>query len=101
MSSTFGIAPGHELVSVAEADLELPDGDDLLLRPVEIAAAAARRRVVKVAPDDVDVGGERLEVLEGVARAQVAGAEDVLDATVTVYLSLALPKSNLTKPNLT
>ena len=80
-------------MSVAEADLELPDGDDLLLRPVEVPAADAdaaadARRVVKVAPDDVHVGGERLEVVEGVARAEVARAEDVLGGGNSVGLFL-------------
>ena len=75
---TVGVAPGHELVAVAEPDLELPDADHLLLGPG--VGAAGRVVDVEVAAHHVHVAGERLEVLEGVARAEVAGAEDVLDA---------------------
>ena len=77
---TFRVAPGHELVTVAEAYLELADGDNLLLWPVEISSPGTAGSIVKVAPDHVHVGRERLEVIERVSSAQIARAEYVLDA---------------------
>ena len=77
---TFGIAPGHELVTVAETYLELANGDNLLLGPVEISSPGTGGSIVKVAPDHVHVGRQRLEVIERVSSAQIARAEYVLYA---------------------
>ena len=65
---------------VTKAYLELADGDNLLLGPAEISSPGAACSIVKVAPGNMHVGRERLEVVEGVSGAQVAGAEYVLDA---------------------
>ena len=53
-------------MSVTQPDLELPHRDDLLLRPGRAQA------LVEVAADDVNVGGEGLQVVVGVTRAEVA-----------------------------
>ena len=64
-------------MSVTEADLELPDRDQLLRRPsLDVGVSAV---VVHVALDHVHVRRQRLEVLVRLSGAQVARAEDVLD----------------------
>ena len=77
---TFRIAPGHELVTVTETYLELANSDNLLFGPVEISYPGSAGSIVKVAPDHMHVGRERLEIIERVSGAQIAGAEYVLDA---------------------
>ena len=70
------IAGRHQLVAVTEPDFELTHGDHLLFGPIVVEVL----QVVQVAPDDVHVVGQALEVVEGLLGVEVARAKDVLDA---------------------
>ncbi|KAF4520052.1 hypothetical protein B566_EDAN008340 [Ephemera danica] len=66
------VTPRHHLVTVAQADPELTYSDHLLLRVAQV--------LVEVAADNVHVAGQRLQIVVGLLGAQVARAENVLDA---------------------
>lgn len=70
----LGIAPRHHLVAVQQPYPVLAHGHHLLLRIVEAG-------VVEVAAYYVDVRGQRLQVVVGFLRAQVARAQDMMDTT--------------------
>lgn len=65
------VAPGDDLVAVAEADSEALDGDNLLLGVGHV--------LVEFALHDVDLGSNALEEVEGLLGAEVTCAEDVVD----------------------
>ena len=73
---SVGVAPGHQLMSVTKTDFELTHVDDLLFGPIGVEVL----EVVQVSPDDVDVVGQTLEVVQRLFGVQVARAEDVLNA---------------------
>ena len=65
------VAPGYHLVTVADTDPELANGDHFLLGIVEV--------LVKVPSHYVDIAGQGFQVIQGFLGAQISRAENVLD----------------------
>jgi len=69
------VAPGHELVTVDDSNLEVPDSDQLGLWQ-RVGDPGQRDGVIKVATHAVHLRGERAQVVERRLVCDVARAQD-------------------------